>query len=242
MQLTRAATILGAGAVLCLGASAVNPGVGQPVQVVEGRVELGLVLRQLNTVGTFMMATAHPDDENNALLALLAKGRGLRTVLVTATRGDGGQNEIGPELSDALAVLRTEELLAAHRLDGAEQYFTRAIDFGYSFSRDETFELWGRDAILADFVRMIRRVRPEVIAAMSPDGRGGGQHHQASAVLAQGSLCGGGRSIALSGAVGRRPATVAAEEVLLQRRVPVRVRESVVDAGPRHDEDRSGRL
>ena len=156
MQLTRAATILGAGAVLCLGASAVNPAVGQPVQVVEGRVELGLVLRQLNTVGTFMMATAHPDDENNALLALLAKGRGLRTVLVTATRGEGGQNEIGPELSDALAVLRTEELLAAHRLDGAEQYFTRAIDFGYSFSRDETFELWGRDAILADFVRMIR--------------------------------------------------------------------------------------
>ena len=185
MQLTRAATILGAGAVLCLGASAVNPAVGQPVQVVEGRVELGLVLRQLNTVGTFMMATAHPDDENNALLALLAKGQGLRTVLVTATRGDGGQNEIGPELSDALAVLRTEELLAAHRLDGAEQHFTRAIDFGYSFSRDETFELWGRDAILADFVRMIRRVRPEVIAAMSPDGRGGGQHHQASTVLAQ---------------------------------------------------------
>ena len=185
MQLTRAATILAAGAVLCFGASAVNPAVGQPVQVLEGRVELGLVLRQLNTVGTFMMATAHPDDENNALLALLAKGRGLRTVLVTATRGDGGQNEIGPELSDALAVLRTEELLAAHRLDGAEQYFTRAIDFGYSFSRDETFELWGRDAILADFVRMIRRVRPEVIAAMSPDGRGGGQHHQASAVLAQ---------------------------------------------------------
>ncbi len=132
-----------------------------------------------------MMATAHPDDENNALLALLAKGQGHRTALVTATRGDGGQNEIGPELFDALAVLRTEELLAAHRLDGAEQYFTRAVDFGYSFSRDETFERWGREEILGDSVRMIRHLRPDVVTAMSPEGQGGGQHHQASAVLAR---------------------------------------------------------
>ena len=158
---------------------------GQPVQSGTNPVELGVVLRQLNTVGTFMMATAHPDDENNALLALLAKGLGHRVVLVTATRGDGGQNEIGPELFDALAVLRTEELLAAHRLDGAEEYFTRAVDFGYSFSQDETFDRWGREEILADFVRMIRTVRPEVMTALSPDGQGGGQHHQASAVLAR---------------------------------------------------------
>ncbi len=157
----------------------------QPIQPGEARVELGLVLRQLNTVGTFMMATAHPDDENNALLALIAKGQGHRTALVTATRGDGGQNEIGAELFDALAVLRTEELLAAHRLDGAEQYFTRAVDFGYSFSRDETFERWGRDEILGDFVRMIRRLRPDVVTALSPEGQGGGQHHQASAILAR---------------------------------------------------------
>ena len=156
----------------------------QPVDRVSGRTELGLVLRQINTVGTFMMATAHPDDENNGVLALLSKGHGIRTALVTATRGDGGQNEIGPELSDALAALRTEELLAAHRLDGAEQYFTRAVDFGYSFSREETFEKWGRDEILGDYVRMIRTLRPDVIAGMSPDGDGGGQHHQASAVLA----------------------------------------------------------
>ena len=156
----------------------------QPADRVSGRTELGLVLRQINTVGTFMMATAHPDDENNGVLALLSKGEGIRTALVTATRGDGGQNEIGPELSDALAALRTEELLAAHRLDGAEQYFTRAVDFGYSFSREETFEKWGRDEILGDYVRMIRTLRPDVIAGMSPDGDGGGQHHQASAVLA----------------------------------------------------------
>jgi hypothetical protein len=156
----------------------------QPADRVSGRTELGLVLRQINTVGTFMMATAHPDDENNGVLAQLSKGEGIRTALVTATRGDGGQNEIGPELSDALAALRTEELLAAHRLDGAEQYFTRAVDFGYSFSREETFEKWGRDEILGDYVRMIRTLRPDVIAGMSPDGDGGGQHHQASAVLA----------------------------------------------------------
>ena len=162
-----------------------SPVLAQPVRPGEARVELGVALRQLNTVGTYMMATAHPDDENNALLALLAKGHGHRTALVTATRGDGGQNEIGTELFDGLAVLRTEELLAAHRLDGAEQYFTRAVDFGYSFSRDETFQRWGRNEILGDFVRMIRILRPEVITALSPDGQGGGQHHQASAVLAR---------------------------------------------------------
>ena len=149
-----------------------------------GQAELGLMLRRLNTVGIFMMATAHPDDEDNGLLAKLSKGDGIRTTLVTATRGDGGQNEIGPELFDALAVLRTEELLAAHRLDGAEQYFTRAVDFGYSFSIEETFEKWGRQEILGDFVRMIRTLRPDVMSGMSPSGRGGGQHHQASGVLA----------------------------------------------------------
>ena len=158
---------------------------GQPLQPSEGRVELGLVLRQLNSTGTYLMITAHPDDENNALLALLSKGQGHRAVLLSATRGDGGQNEIGAELFDALAVLRTEELLAAHRLDGAEQYFTRAVDFGYSFSQEETFARWGREEVLDDFVRIIRTVRPDVISAMSPEGQFGGQHHQASAILAQ---------------------------------------------------------
>ena len=131
----------------------------QPIERVSGRTRLGLVSRQLNNTGSFMMVTAHPDDENNGVLALLSQGEGVRTTLVTATRGDGGQNEIGPELFDALAALRTEELLAAHRLDGAEQYFTRAVDFGYSFSREETFEQWGREAILGDFVRMIRTIK-----------------------------------------------------------------------------------
>ena len=157
----------------------------QPLEAGDGRVELGLALRQLNSAGTFLMVTAHPDDENNALLARLAKGEGHRTVLLSATRGDGGQNEIGPELFDALAVLRTEELRAAHRHDGAEQLYTRAIDFGFSFSVEETFERWGREEILGDIVRAIRTVRPDVISALEPGGRGGGQHHQASARLAR---------------------------------------------------------
>ncbi len=157
----------------------------QPLAADGGRVELGLALRQLNSAGTFLMVTAHPDDENNALLARLSKGEGHRTVLLTATRGDGGQNEIGAELFDALAVLRTEELGAAHRFDGAEQYYSRAIDFGFSFSVEETFERWGREEILGDIVRVIRTVRPDVVSALEPDGRGGGQHHQASARLAR---------------------------------------------------------
>ena len=121
----------------------------------------------------------------DVMLVLLNRGLGFRTALATATRGDGGQNEIGPELFDALGVLRTEELAAMHRFDGAEQYFTRAVDFGLSFSIEETFQKWGRDEIIGDFVRLIRTVRPDVMLTLRHDGEGGGQHHQASAVLAR---------------------------------------------------------
>ena len=154
-----------------------------PVTNLTGTPALELALRKLDTVGTFMMTTAHPDDENNAMLAYYGFGKGMRTTLVTATRGEGGQNEIGPELFEALAVLRTEELLAAHRFDGAEQYFTRAVDFGYSFSIEETLEKWGKQEILGDYVRMIRTIRPDVIVGFVFDGAGGGQHHQASSRL-----------------------------------------------------------
>jgi LmbE family N-acetylglucosaminyl deacetylase len=155
----------------------------QPVAALRGEPALELALRKLDTVGSFMMTTAHPDDENNAMLAYFAHGKGFRTSLVTATHGEGGQNEIGPELFVPLAVLRTEELLAAHRFDGAEQYFTRAIDFGYSFSIEETLEKWGHQEILGDYVRMIRTIRPDVIVGFVFDGDGGGQHHQASTRL-----------------------------------------------------------
>ncbi|HMC78032.1 MAG TPA: PIG-L family deacetylase [Vicinamibacterales bacterium] len=155
----------------------------EPLSDANGQVGLGLALRKLTTVGTFMHTTAHPDDENNAVLALHARGLGMRVALLTATRGDGGQNEIGPELFDAIGVLRTEELLAAHRWDGAEQYFTRAVDFGFSFSPQETIQKWGHDEILGDFVRMIRTIRPDVMVTLPPTGTGGGQHHQVSSTL-----------------------------------------------------------
>jgi LmbE family N-acetylglucosaminyl deacetylase len=107
----------------------------------------------------------------------------MRTTLVTATRGDGGQNEIGPEIFQALGVLRTEELLAVHRFDGAEQYFTRAVDFGFSFSIEESILKWGHDEIVGDYVRHIRTIRPDVIVGFLCGGGGGGQHHQASTRL-----------------------------------------------------------
>ena len=157
----------------------------RPVDLEDGTVALGLVLRQLRTTAVFMQATAHPDDENNGLHVYLNRGQGVRTILATATRGDGGQNEIGPEIFDALAVLRTGELETMHRFDASEQYFTRAVDFGYSFSVQESFDKWGREEIVGDFVRLIRMTRPDVILGLSPSGTGGGQHHQASAILSR---------------------------------------------------------
>jgi LmbE family N-acetylglucosaminyl deacetylase len=157
----------------------------RPIDLEDGSVALGLILRQLSTTAVFMQATAHPDDENNALHVFLNRGRGVRTILATATRGDGGQNEIGPEIHDALAVLRTEELETMHRFDASEQYFTRAIDFGYSFSIEETLEKWGRDEIIGDFVRLIRMTRPDVVLGMNPTGTAGGLHHQASGILSR---------------------------------------------------------
>jgi LmbE family N-acetylglucosaminyl deacetylase len=157
----------------------------RPIDLEDGAVGLGLALRQLNTTAVFMQATAHPDDENNTLHVYLSRGQGMRTILATATRGDGGQNEIGPELNDPLAVLRTEELEAMHRFDASEQYFTRAIDFGYSFSIEETLEKWGRDEIISDYVRLMRMTRPDVVVGMNPTGTAGGLHHQTSGLLSR---------------------------------------------------------
>src|SRR4051794_38698621 len=154
-----------------------------PIDDEQGHVALGLALRHLSNVGIFIHTTAHPDDENNGLLVMLNRGQGYRTALATATRGNGGQKEVGPEIFEALGVLRTGELAALHRFDGAEQYFTRAVDFGYSFSIDETFEKWGREEITADYVRLIRTIRPDVIITLPPTGNAGGQHHRASAVI-----------------------------------------------------------
>ena len=149
----------------------------------SGHVALGLALRKLTVSGTFLQAPAHPDDETNAMLALFGYGMGLRSVDLQNNRGDGGQNEIGPELFGDMGVLRTSELLAAHRTDGAEQYFTRAIDYGYSFDPQEVIEKWGRKEIVGDYVRLIRTLRPDVIVTMNIQGRGGDRAHEATTVL-----------------------------------------------------------
>jgi LmbE family N-acetylglucosaminyl deacetylase len=155
----------------------------EPLDFDRGASGLGLALRRVGVSGRVLFVTAHPDDEPNALLVRLARGLGLRTMLLTVTRGEGGQNAIGPELFDALGVLRTEELMAMHRYDAVEQRFGRPYEFGYSFSVEETFEKWGRVETLGDIVRVIRAFHPDVILTLPLHSEGGGQHHQAVAQL-----------------------------------------------------------
>ncbi|HVD76594.1 MAG TPA: PIG-L family deacetylase, partial [Vicinamibacteria bacterium] len=155
-----------------------------PIPQDQGGNGLGLALRRLGVTGRVLYVTAHPDDEHNGVLVALSRGRGIRTGLLTLTRGEGGQNAIGPELFEALGVLRTEELTALHRYDGVEQYFTLAYEFGYSFSVEETFKKWGHDETLGDVVQRVRAFQPDVILTLPLEARGGGQHHQAAARLA----------------------------------------------------------
>jgi LmbE family N-acetylglucosaminyl deacetylase len=147
--------------------------------------ETELALRQLGVVGSVLYVGAHPDDENTALLAYLARGRGVRAAYLSLTRGDGGQNLLGTEKGELLGLVRTQELLAARRVDGAEQFFTRAVDFGFSKSPEEALRIWGHDEVLSDVVWVIRRFRPDVIITRFPTtGEGGHGHHTASAILA----------------------------------------------------------
>jgi LmbE family N-acetylglucosaminyl deacetylase len=142
-------------------------------------------LKKLNTVGSVLFVAAHPDDENTRLLTYLSKEKNLRTGYLSVTRGDGGQNLIGKEQGDLLGLIRTQELLGARRIDGAEQFFTRANDFGFSKNPEETFRFWNKDSVLADMVWVIRNFRPDVIICRFPTtGEGGHGHHTASAILA----------------------------------------------------------
>ena len=148
-------------------------------------VDVGLALRQLDGVKRVLMIGAHPDDEDSSLLATLARGMGVETAYLSLTRGDGGQNIIGPELGEGLGIIRTGELEAARTLDGGRQFFTRAFDYGFSKSADEAFAHWPREEVLRDVVSVIRTYRPQVIisvwAGTPRDGHG---QHQASGMLA----------------------------------------------------------
>jgi len=166
----------------------VLPSSSPAAEVAEDRGAMGLsqALKRLDIVGSVLHTGAHPDDENSALLAWLARGQGVRTAYLSATRGEGGVNLVGTELFEALGVIRTEELMAARRLDHAEQFFTPNYEFGYSKSADDTFTKWNHDQILGDFVRIIRYFRPEIIVSRftgtPKDGHG---HHQVAGIITQ---------------------------------------------------------
>jgi LmbE family N-acetylglucosaminyl deacetylase len=148
--------------------------------------EIRLALAKLNVVGGVLYVAAHPDDENTAFLAWASREKLVDAGYLSMTRGDGGQNLIGTESGELMGVLRTQELLAARRLDGAKQFFSRAIDFGFSKSPAEALAIWGKEQILADTVRVIRTFRPDVIVTRFPTtGEGGHGHHTASAILAE---------------------------------------------------------
>ena len=145
-----------------------------------------LGLKKLKVIGSVLYVAAHPDDENTRLLAYLSKERLYRTGYLSMTRGDGGQNLIGDEQGIELGLIRTQELLSARRMDGAEQFFTRAYDFGFSKTTDETLRIWDKEKILSDVVWVIRKFQPDVIMTrFPPDSRAGHGHHSSSAVLAR---------------------------------------------------------
>jgi LmbE family N-acetylglucosaminyl deacetylase len=148
--------------------------------------EIKLALKKLNTLGSVLYIAAHPDDENTRLIAYMANERLVRTAYLSLTRGDGGQNLIGTEKGPLMGVVRTQELLAARKIDGGEQFFTRAVDFGYSKTPEETFIKWDKQEVLADVVWAIRKFKPDVIITrFPPTSQAGHGHHTASAILAE---------------------------------------------------------
>jgi LmbE family N-acetylglucosaminyl deacetylase len=154
----------------------------QPTEIMNA-AEIKLGIKKLGVLGSVLYVAAHPDDENTAILTYFAKEKGYRAAYLSLTRGRGGQNLIGPEKGALMSVLRTSELLQARKIDGAEQFFTRAIDFGYSKSPEETFSFWNRDSVLKDIVVVIRTFRPDIIINRFPVTGGGHGHHTASAIL-----------------------------------------------------------
>jgi len=176
---------LGTSLALLLGAAGAVAGQFAPPGT-GGVAALAGALAQLGANKRVLVIGAHPDDEDTELLAILSRGMGAQVAYLSLSRGEGGQNAIGPELGPELGIIRTEELLAARRLDGARQFFTRAYDFGFSKTVDETFRFWPRDSLLADVVAVIRRFRPQIIVSIfSGTPRDGHGQHQASGIVAR---------------------------------------------------------
>ena len=156
----------------------------RPAPEDRGSSGLALALRRLQTIASVLHTAAHPDDESTELLAYLARGQGARVAYMALNRGEGGQNGIGPELWEGLGVIRTEELLSARKLDGAEQYFSRAFDFGFTRSPEETLQKWNREEVLGDMVRVIRMMRPlVVVSGFTGTARDGHGQHQVAGTL-----------------------------------------------------------
>jgi LmbE family N-acetylglucosaminyl deacetylase len=171
-------------ALRCTANSADAPPLLSPEQMNGGEIQLAL--QKLNVLGRVLYVAAHPDDENTNLMALWSNGTLYESAYLSITRGDGGQNLIGPELRERLGVIRTEELLAARRIDHGKQFFSRAIDFGFSKTAEETMRIWDHDKILSDVVWVIRKFRPDVIVTrFSPEDQLTHGHHTASAILAR---------------------------------------------------------
>ncbi|MCC7052847.1 MAG: PIG-L family deacetylase [Gemmatimonadaceae bacterium] len=156
------------------------------VSAQPGAVPLHDISTALGTTARVLMIGAHPDDEDTQLLGWLARGAKVDAAYLSLTRGDGGQNAIGNDLGEGLGAVRTEELLAARRIDGARQFFTRAYDFGFSKTAEETYRHWPKDSVFGDVVRIVRAFRPHVIIAVfSGTPRDGHGHHQVSGMLAK---------------------------------------------------------
>src|SRR6202142_1118218 len=158
----------------------------QPLRVDRGSAALQQSLRKLATRASVMMIVAHPDDEDGGMLTYESRGQGARVALLTLNRGEGGQNVMSNDYFDALGLVRTEELLAADRYYGVQQFWTRMIDFGFSKTKEESLEKWGHDRTLADVVRVVRMTRPLVITSVFVGGRTDGHgNHQVAGQMAQ---------------------------------------------------------
>ncbi len=184
MRFTRTKIFLWVIVVLAAVPAMVTPGAEIPED--RGAMGLSQALKRLDVVGSVLHTGAHPDDENSALLAWLARGQGARTAYLSATRGEGGVNLVGSELFEALGVIRTEELYGARRLDHAQQFFTANYEFGFSKSADDTFTKWPHELVLGDFVRVIRYFKPEIIISrFTGTPRDGHGHHQVAGIVTQ---------------------------------------------------------